>query len=320
MLNRRMVCALAIGVCAVFALDAAAGKGNGKGKPGGGGGGGGGEANPAIAFVRMRTATSGKLTNEGALMVMDADGSNQTVLFRERVSMSGGYEVRHPSWSPDGTKIAFARVPWGSGSEWGIYTIAVDGTNLVRVTPGAGGAPAWSPDGLQIAYVKDGDIWIIDADGTNDTQVTTTTDAEGAPTWSRDSAKLAYAIKSDLMIHDLASGVITNVTAGGPLGGAVLADQNSASADWARTQDEIAVVDTAFDLWIIALGDPTHPTKIGNTAVSPSWSPDDLELVFDDRAGGIYVIGANGTGETLLAQGTNSRKTDEEFRSPDWKR
>jgi len=307
---------LAAAVIALIVPMAFAGKGNGK--PGGGGG-GGDPADPAIAFVRMRTATSGKLTNEGALMVMDADGSNQTVLFKEKVSLSGGYEVRQPSWSPNGAKIAFARVPWGSGSGWGIYTIALDGTNMMRVTPGPGGAPAWSPDGARIAYVKSGDVWIIDADGTNDTQVTSTGAAEGAPTWSPAGDELAYARQGDLMVHDLASGVITNVTAGGPLSGAVLTDFRSSSVDWARTQDEIAVVDTASDLWIIDLGDPTHPTKLGGTASSPSWSPDDLKLVFD-REGGIYVIGADGTGETLLAQGTSGRKTSEELRSPDWRR
>ena len=87
------------------------------------------------------------------------------------------------SWSPDGSKLAFA-------TDQGPGTVAVvdasSGRVTMRVKPLAGGmaaAPSWSPDGTDIAFLRsdttngpginrDGDIWVARADGTGDVQVT----------------------------------------------------------------------------------------------------------------------------------------------------
>jgi hypothetical protein len=92
-----------------------------------------------------------------------------------------------PTWSPDGTLVAFGRqhmAPdaqgmWASGA---IYTIGADGSDLRRVTPTGmfGITPAWSPDGTTLAFTnvvmivnKSGtavtdmrdDIWTVHPDG-----------------------------------------------------------------------------------------------------------------------------------------------------------
>ena len=53
----------------------------------------------------------------------------------------------HPTWSPDGERIAFI------GSNGEPYVVNVDGTGLTRLTelPGDGNRPAWSPDGARHA-------------------------------------------------------------------------------------------------------------------------------------------------------------------------
>ena len=51
------------------------------------------------------------------------------------------------AWSPDGTKIAFARLPtpiWSGGNAKGIYTVNVDGSGLFKVTTnGVNTLPDW---------------------------------------------------------------------------------------------------------------------------------------------------------------------------------
>ena len=86
---------------------------------------------------------------------MDADGNNLRRLTSHNVS------AMLPSWSPDGTQIAF------NGS-WNIYVMDADGSNLRQLTSHSpvNGAPSWSPDGTQIVFdsYRDGntDIYVLD--------------------------------------------------------------------------------------------------------------------------------------------------------------
>lgn len=70
-----------------------------------------------------------------------------------------------PSWSPDGTRIAFTR-----HSE--IWVMNADGTNQIKLLD-SGQCPRWSPDGTKIAFVsKTFDVWIMNTDGSNQTKLT----------------------------------------------------------------------------------------------------------------------------------------------------
>jgi Tol biopolymer transport system component len=96
------------------------------------------------------------------LELVDPDGSNRTTLFVQGhpVNYAG---LSQPTWSPDGTRIAFNG--W-IGSGRGLYTINRDGTDpapILGPVPGIGAFdPAWSPDGSTIAYVGSTDIRVCE--------------------------------------------------------------------------------------------------------------------------------------------------------------
>jgi TolB protein len=77
-------------------------------------------------------------------------------------------------WSPDGAHIA-------SRSNGG--DIIVGSTNLTNTPNDFEAEPAWSPDGKQIAYSRAGDIWVMNADGSDQHQVTFSPQADRRPDW-----------------------------------------------------------------------------------------------------------------------------------------
>ncbi|MFN2588480.1 MAG: TolB family protein [Actinomycetota bacterium] len=92
-----------------------------------------------------------------------------------------------PDWSPDGGRIVAVR--WAaSGSGWGrLVTLDPDGSSARTVTRAFRGwpSPSWSPDGSRIVFLKGewSDIFVVDADGGRELQVTDDPRAEVTPTW-----------------------------------------------------------------------------------------------------------------------------------------
>ena len=104
---------------------------------------GGGDA-PNLSADDKKIAFASSSKDGWEIYSMNADGSNVTRLTKSTVDDYG------PSWSPDGTKIAFSESRNGNDD---IYVMnSEDGSGIVRLTnrSGADGNVRWSPDGKKV--------------------------------------------------------------------------------------------------------------------------------------------------------------------------
>ena len=63
-------------------------------------------------------------------------------------------------------------------------------------------SPAWSPDGTQIAYIAGGEIWLMDANGSNPQQVTDDAVDKARLFWSEDGSSIYYVAVPTWPISD----------------------------------------------------------------------------------------------------------------------
>ncbi|MGW8501001.1 TolB family protein [Streptomyces sp. CLCI03] len=114
---------------------------------------------------------------------------------------SGTSQVEDPAWSPDGKSIAVCLVT--DPENWQIHTVDPDAPDRApqQVTrlPHAALDPVWSPDGATLAYTAgtygtgtQGDIRLVNSDGSNDRELISTAAHEMDPTWSADGTWVAF--------------------------------------------------------------------------------------------------------------------------------
>jgi Tol biopolymer transport system component len=109
-----------------------------------------------------------------------------------------------PTWSPDGTRIAFEheRSLEGGGTDTEIYAKSSKGTgetlNLTKTPNTDEFAPAWSPDGNEIAFDTRGEIFVLNLESGQRRNLTNdrTENYDTLPSWSPDGTRLVFESSS----------------------------------------------------------------------------------------------------------------------------
>ena len=209
---------------------------------------------------------------------MKSDGSNVV-----RLTHDNFLEGR-PSWTPDGTKIAFSSF---CKLNCDIFTVDPDVGNPTRLAKHKmqDVRPSWSPDGSKIAFIsfRDGGmndpfhVFVMNADGegrhnlTGDTHLT----YSFSPTWSPDGRKIAFDSQRNFKGYD-----IYVITADGKELEQLTEDGASWSPAYSPDGTKIAYVshrDGDYNIYVMDTNG-TNAVKITRTPlgadnVSPSWLP-----------------------------------------------
>jgi Tol biopolymer transport system component len=210
------------------------------------------------------------------VFAINPDGTGQTRLTYE----NGSESAYNPSWSPDGTRVAFERYfPAMFGGFTWITVANADGSGETQIGEGRYGRdtrPAWSPDGSKIAFQRERGIYTMNPDGSDETLITGQ-DVAGHPNWSPDGTKIAFASPRD--DPDPA---------------------NCTSCNW-----EIYTVNAGGTGLMRVTNNPGYD-------LHPAWSPDGTKIVFDFNDD-IFTINVDGTGRTNVTLSPTIREGE-----PDW--
>lgn len=235
----------------------------------------------------------------------------------------------YPTWSPDGTKIAFSLRGQGD-RDWEIFVMDTHGPSVTPLTDRqySSFTPAWSPNGSLVSFSYENSrggqrvILVVDADGNNETLVSETQALNPHdPHWSPDGTKIAFSSDRnrdgvwDIFVMDANGFNITSF----PHGGAAAAEPA-----WSPNGTRIAfssdrLGDGIWDIFVMDT-DGSNVTRITDhhaQARYPRWAPDGSKIIFHSNRDGtddIYVVNPDGSEPTQITrtEGVSNART------PDW--
>ena len=238
-----------------------------------------------------------------------------------------GNDEQQSTWAPDGRRIAYKR-----SDEVFTRDVTTDAAPVRLTNKAVSGEnntqPGWSPDGRSIVFrsnratptVNIADLWVMDADGTNERPLIVQDDDQRYPAFSPDGTRIAYTSRNARGDADL---WIANADG---TGARLLYDSGVADSapSWSPDSTRLAFeqhdpgVSTNGDIFILDVGngDVTRLTEDPAHDEGPAWSPDGSMIAFTsqraDALGDVWVMQADGGEQRRL---TTNSILDE---SPDW--
>jgi len=286
---------------------------------------------PPTPGLGQRPSPNGEPELTGKLVFQVCNGCDIYVINADGSGLRRLTDGMDPAWSPDGTKVAFAR--WRDPR--GIYVIDEDGRNETLLFGWSKAkAPAWSPDGSRIAFTRQyggreedversfyGFQWTLPAHpwwklGLVRVEDRTFTDLlcydhSFSPTWSPDGKAIAY--DSDYGLHLTSpDGSFGGQTYGRHIN-ALSTDVRDTSPAWSPDGSKMAFMFNQHDHWEIYVMNADGSNRVRLTQeepfagrppnnVSPAWSPDGRHIAFfTDRNSDseplweLYVMKADGS-------------------------
>ena len=245
-----------------------------------------------VVLSRVFARTPVEPAAGGGQGIVFGDGpGEETDLFVVRPDGTGLRRLTHDGgsgaarWSPDGTKIVFARYDERTQTS-DLFVMDADGSEITRLsdTPELSeSSSSWSPDGSRIAFeahpagARPSQIYVMNADGGNVVRLSYTAGDAASPDWSPDGSQLVFHLSPP-------------PSPDGPAGSAI---------------------------WVMDADGGNARRIVGDGAsgnYEPRWSPDGDAIVFThDRD--VYIVRPDGTGLKNL---TPEEGTDVYDRDPAW--
>jgi hypothetical protein len=215
------------------------------------------------------------------------------------------------------------KIAWSSDRDFGnhdIYSMNADGSGVARLTTDLGQdtRPTWSPNGQEIAFMTTrngfGEIWVMNADGSNQHRVATGID----PAWSPDGSHLAFTpaggpeldtIRADgTGLQTILTGTPCPTDPGEPC-------EDFDYPEWSPAGDAIAfqrytqvqasdgtIVYEAWEI-VTAAADGSGIIDVLGDGFQPSWSPDASQIAFSDFGNNLdlFTMTATGANRTVVS-------------------
>jgi uncharacterized repeat protein (TIGR01451 family) len=230
---------------------------------------------------------------------------------------------QRPTWSPDGTQLAFDRNISGSVDIWRITALGGNPPSQITTRAVSDLHPDWSSDGTQIVFAAPSsaggqpDLWLVPPTGGSPTLLAE--DANGNdrfPSWSPDGTQVAFN-KDSGSGHDI---FVIPATGGTPV--QITTDSgNDVHPTWSPDGTMLAFLSNRGNgdnnIWVIPAAGGTATQITFNTANdgAPDWSPDGTQIAFQSNRSGnndIWLIPAGGG---TAVQVTTALGVDAQ---PDW--
>lgn len=220
--------------------------------------------------------------------------SNNCFLVSDPIDLTSNNltDDQNPTWSPDGTQIAFTTMR--SNSTLNIWKMNSDGSNQVPVVSKSGSdevnlpGSSWCRLNNKIVFSSDivgrDSIWIVNPDGTGLKRITTGTDWE--PSWSPNCDRIVFQRR--LSVWSL---FIVNIDGTG-LKQITFGTKNDWEPNWSPVNEQIVFQSKRtryWSLWIVnSDGSGLKQLTNGKTSedTDPSWSPDGNKILYSTDAGG----------------------------------
>ena len=239
----------------------------------------------------------------------------------KRTELTG--HIGRPDISPDGNSITFVYAEDASNDVREIYSSDIGGSNVRQLTSFAEArikkGPVWSPDGRKIAFHADIDegaqVFVIDADGSNLTQLTDLGGYSVDPRWSPEGDQIVF--------NNLTEGSKVQIWIMNQDGSQVRPLHNPDGQNWyPRVTSNGDIIFTSdlnheedyYDIFLMRPDGSNLRQLTSITAINwfPEYSPDETRIVFhsnvddsqlsDSGDFNLYMMNADGTGLRRLTE------------------
>ncbi len=242
------------------------------------------------------------------LEIADADGE------AVQVAVRSNEPIISPSWSPDGTKVAYVSFEQKKPVIY-VQDLVTGGRKVIVNQKGSNSAPSWSPDGskLAVALSKDGhtQVYSVNADGSGLRRLSNSNGIDTEPQYSADGQTIYFTSDRSggpqIYKMSAAGGNAQRVTFNGNYNISPRVSSDGKTLAWVSQRG-------GFDLYAMNLASGQE-LKLADGATEPSFSPNGKYIMYATKTGGrtsLAVVSVDGRVKQRLSTAAGN------IREPNW--